>query len=100
MDEQEQARQELEALVKVPGALRVITNEVVPELRQDMKDATSPIREGKEALLLQPDTFVIHHVTRLEAVEHRGTLRAHTDEGDWTEGRPAALLKRLREWRG
>ena len=112
MDEQELALAELEALVKVPGALKIITSEIRPELRQDPDDPRSPVREdvapegGEEGfvradeLLRSPATFVLHDVTRLEASAHLGMVRAHSAEGDWTEGRPTALLKRLREWRG
>lgn len=96
----EQAMAEMTMLMQVPGALRIITNEVRPDLRQDPGDPHSPIRGGEEGLLLRPDTFVIHEVTRIEAIPHRGCVRAYSAEGDWTEGRPESVLRRLREWRG
>jgi len=42
-----------------------------------------------------PAHFVVHAVTRLELLPHRGTVRAHTDEGDFCEGEPGVLLVRL-----
>jgi hypothetical protein len=98
-DQDKQALTELEALVKVKGALRIITSEVRPELREDRKDPRSPFK-GSEAALLDPATFVLHDVERIEVSAHRGVVRAYSTEGDWTEGRPAAVLKRLREHRG
>lgn len=100
VSDDELALAELVALVQVPGALRIITNEVRPDLRQDPDDPNSKLPEDADPdLLLRPDTFVQHHVTRLEVRAHLGAVRAHSAEGDWTEGRPAAVLRRLREWR-
>ncbi|RJQ04810.1 MAG: hypothetical protein C4551_10040 [Bacillota bacterium] len=103
MDEQLAVAQ-LEALVKVPGSLKVITNEVRPDLRKDPADPRSPIRddvlEADPAALKKVGTFVLHDVVRLEGPTHRGTYVASTAEGDWCEGYPADLLKRLQEWAG
>jgi hypothetical protein len=101
MDERTQARNELEALSKVPGALRIITNEVHPDLRMDRGDPRSQLPEGSDADLLSPSTFVIHDVVRI--VDHpsrEGALRAYSAEGDFCEGYPEALIVRLRAWRG
>jgi hypothetical protein len=98
MDQDKVAMQELEALAKVPGALRIITSEVRPEFREDKKDARSAAKA--DAVLTDPATFVLKDVERIEVIEHRGTVRAYSKDGDWTEGRPAAVLKRLREHRG
>lgn len=98
MEEDKQAITELEALAKVPGALMIITSEIVPQFRRSKDDPSSAPKEG--AALAVATTFVQHAVTRLEVIEHRGTIRAYSDEGDWTEGRPVALLRRLREHRG
>lgn len=102
MDEEQQVRQELAALVKVPGALKIITSEVQPHLRVDPKDAKSLLNEKKHDpdILKAVSTFVLHDVVRLEEIEHRGVIRAWSAEGDWTEGKPGPLLKRLREHRG
>jgi hypothetical protein len=98
MDQDKVAMQELEALAKVPGALRIITSEVRPEFREDRKDARSAAKA--DAVLTDPATFVLKDVERIEVIAHRGTVRAYSKDGDWTEGRPAAVLKRLREHRG
>lgn len=104
--DREMALAQLEALLAVPGALKVITNEVRPELRADRTDARSPLREAVVdgvALASRPDTFVLHDVTRLEAAPgaagENGQYVAYTDEGDYCQGQPAALLARLTEWR-
>jgi hypothetical protein len=92
----------LTALAQVPGALKVITNEVLPSLRKDEADPRSPIRA--DVLAVYPDalrrvsTFVLHDVVEITGPDERGRYRARTAEGDWTEGHPAALLRRLQEW--
>jgi hypothetical protein len=43
--DQELARAELEALVQIPGFLKIITAEVKPEFRKDPKDRRSPLDE-------------------------------------------------------
>lgn len=109
---------QLKALLKVPGALRIITNEVRPELRRDPGDANSPLDPAKldavpgepedakdaarEALrvgtyLRRPSTFVIHDVVRLEGPNDKGQYTAWTAEGDACMGQPEALLARLQE---
>jgi hypothetical protein len=98
---------QLEALLKVPGSLKVITNEVQPRLRADRKDARSPF--DAEALSADPDlpkkpgSFVLHAVTRIEPASgvagENGQYVAYTDEGDDCRGQPEALLVRLQEWR-
>lgn len=98
---------QLEALLKVPGSLKVITNEVQPRLRADRKDARSAF--DAEALSADPDlatkpgSFVQHAVTRIEpapgAAGENGQHVAYTDEGDYCQGQPEALLVRLQEWR-
>jgi hypothetical protein len=97
------AVQELEALVQVPHALRIITNEVHPDLRMDATDPRSEAHPAKLAedpmLLTKTTSFVIHDVVRLEGPNERGQYTAYSAEGDYTTGQPAALLKRLREWR-
>lgn len=87
MDDHEQAANELAALVKVPGALKIITANEHPKPPAGL-DHTHPAY------------FVQHDVVRIEPVEHRGTLRAYSAVGDWCEGKPAPLLARLRKWRG
>lgn len=98
--DQELARAQLKALARVPGALKVITSEIRPELRHDRTDPRSPLHpKHDESLLLSPATMVCHDVTKLEGPDDRGRMVAHTAEGDWTSGLPAALLRRLQEWR-
>lgn len=97
---------QLEALLAVPGALKVITNEVRPELRADRKDPNSPLKDpvvdGVD-LAKRADSFVQHDVTRVEpaggAPGENGQYVAYTDEGDYCQGQPQALLVRLQEWR-
>jgi hypothetical protein len=80
------AYDQLVALVNVPGALQVITNEHAHE-----GDCTSI-----EATLDQPAHFVCHNVTEIEEAGG-GLYRAKTAEGDWTVGNAEDLLKRLQQ---
>jgi hypothetical protein len=89
--------EELKALVRIPGALRIITNEVKPELREDRDNPASPA--GGDADLTNPATFVTHHVTDVAGPDERGRYLATSDEGAWVTGYPDALLARLRQWR-
>lgn len=101
MDDREQAITELEALAKVPGALKIITSEVHPDYREDKKDPKSPPKDGVD--VGRPAVFVQHDVVKIEpkpGPNPGGQLRAWSDEGDYCEGQPEALLTRLREWRG
>lgn len=105
--DRDQAIAQLEALLTVPGALKVITNEVQPALRADKTDPRSPFRE--DVLADAPNaaksaaSFVCHDVVRLEeargAAGENGQYVAYTAEGDYCQGQPEALLVRLQEWR-
>jgi hypothetical protein len=101
MDEQE-ALAILSAMIAIPGALKIITNEVRPELRQDPEDPSSPVREDVEAadpnILKKVSTFVLHNGVALEGPNHKGQVAVHSAEGDWTMGQPSAVLARLTEW--
>lgn len=97
---------QLEALTKIPGGLKVITNEVRPDLRADATDPNSPLREAVVDgvdLARRPDSYVLHDVTRIElaggAPGEGGQYVAYTAEGDYCQGQPEALLVRLQEWR-
>lgn len=95
---------QLNALVVIPGALRIITSEIKPELRQDPDDIRSRVREDAEAedpdILKRVHTYVLHNVVRIEEPEDdRLIYSAWSDEGDSCAGRPEALLTRLQEWR-
>ena len=106
------AKAELEALVKVPGALKIITNmhacgggihPSFPGFRESRcVRATFPMSD--------PRHFVLHDVASLEFSDHGGVscVRAYSamyeaPDGrktrDWTEGRSADVLKRLQEWK-
>jgi hypothetical protein len=89
---------ELKALIQIPGALKIITNEVQPELRQDRQDPRSAPADDVD--LRDPQAFVCHNVVELEGPDDRGRYRARSAEGDWTVGYPEQLLSRLRQWRG
>jgi hypothetical protein len=78
---------ELEALAAIPGALKIITAEPMVE-------------DDPDADLTSPSSFVCHDVVEIEGPDARGRYIAHSAEGDWTTGYPAALLARLRQWRG
>lgn len=95
MDDNERAIASLEALAKIPGALRVITNEVRPELREDRKEARSAAKEDVD--LRDHATFVIHDVVAIEGPNEKGCYTATTAEGDWCMGYPVDLLNRLTE---
>lgn len=84
---------QLNALVQIPGALKVITNE------HDHANGLHPTPEdcaAVETTLDQPAHFVCHDVITVEDTGG-GLYRALTDEGDWTVGYPDDLLKRLQQ---
>jgi len=80
------AYDQLVALLAVPGALQVITNE----------HAHGGDCSTSEVPLDQPAHFVCHNVTEVEDAGG-GLLRAKTAEGDWTVGKPEDLLRRLQQ---
>lgn len=75
------AIQQLQALLTVPGALKIITSE----------------QAGNDLPLTDPRAFVCHDVTHFEGPDDKGRVKAHTAEGDWCLGYPADLLPRLQE---
>ena len=92
----EQAIAQLKALIEVPGALKIITNEPRPI------EAQKALWGGEESAfvpfpLSDPRAFVCHDVTRLEGRNEKGYVAAHTAEGDVCIGSPEALLPRLLE---
>lgn len=121
MADREQALAELQALLAVKGALKIITSEVADELKAKPGDPNSPMLQSKAikfvrearglsgsedegldhvgAALKMPSAFVLHDVTSLEGPDLNGAYRAYSDEGDHTSGFPEDLLRRLREWR-
>lgn len=92
---------QLEALVEIPGALRVITNEHACGGGKHPSDPgfNHEACAAFEADLSKPEHFVIHDVVSIEGPDHKGRYTAFTDEGDWCMGQPEALLKRLTEVR-
>ena len=91
----ELAEGQLKALVRVPGALRIITAEVHPDHREDRDDPRSRAKEGTN--LAHHSAYVVHDVVRLEGPDDQGRWTAYSAEGDWTRGLPDALLNRLTE---
>jgi hypothetical protein len=92
---QELAEAQLKALVKVPGALRIITAEVHPDHREDRDDPRSRAKEGVN--LAHHSAFVVHDVVTLDGPDAQGRWTASSAEGDWTRGLADALLSRLTE---
>jgi len=86
MEQDDTAVAELEALLAIPGALKIITNEPNPDAPDN-------------ADLRLPSSFVCHDVTGITGPDERGRYLASSAEGDWTLGYPSALLSRLRQWR-
>lgn len=78
--------------LKTPGTLQIITDERaagVPESAAHPRFAANPLAD--------PALWVCHAVTRVEGPDENGRMVAYSDEGDWCQGRPAALFRRLRE---
>lgn len=79
-------RELLEAMVKVPGALKLI----VPFRREGKEDA-----DPKD-----PATFLWEDVTAIEPHPSKDhLLRAETAEGSICDGTAGALLRKLQDWR-
>ena len=93
---------QLNALAAVPGALRIITSEVRPDLREDPRNPRSHVRT--ELLAQLPDllhnrrSFVAHDVRELRGPNPNGEFMAVSAEGDLCIGQPGGLLQRLTEW--
>ncbi len=94
-----QAILQLEALVLVPGALRIITNMHACGGGVHPDGSRGPFDEEKCAKFKHPLTnsrhFVVHDVVRVEGPNHRKEYRAFTEEGDHCTGQPVAVLRRL-----
>ena len=93
------------AVEHTPGFLKIITDEVHPDIRQDTGNARSQVRAEKlqedEDILRKPSSFVLHDVVAIEPHPSReGVYRAVTAEGDFCEGRPQALWNRLVQHQG
>ena len=88
-----EAIKNLKKLVRERGTLRIITSEC-----KSRKCNASGHDEG-QFTLRDPRHFIIHDVVHLEGPNHYGQFRARSDEGDWCQGQPEALLPRLLEAR-
>lgn len=130
MDEQEQALAELKALLKIPGALMHITDELIDDLKDhdalpaEHRDADTraasiararlPLRpdidpgpdvidtadpSARIPILNRPSSFVRLPIIRIEGPDEKGYIKAFAEDGSWRRGKPAAVLKRLREGR-
>ena len=94
--DRKQAIWTLQELVKKSGALRIITAECVSKACTG--SPTSPAGHDVGLFkLADPRHFVIHDVVSLDSPNHRGQVKAHSAEGDWTLGQPEAVLARLLE---
>jgi hypothetical protein len=79
------ARQQLDALIEVPGALKIITSEET--------------KDGRGYPVTDPRHYVLHDVVRLEEIPSQpNQIRAWSAEGDYTQGSVAAVLRRLQQW--
>lgn len=90
-----------ETLEQHPGRLMVITNEILPILRENADDPRSPVRADLLAedptALQRHGTFVCHAVTEILGPDARGYVAAVTAEGDACMGRPYDVLARCSE---
>ena len=90
-----QALKELGALLKAGGALRIITSKHdcgggwTPSKAKELKAC-----ETYKFPRTHPAHYLIHDVVRL-VVRPKGQVRAWTNEGDYMDGEPAAVLARL-----
>lgn len=105
---------QINALIKVPGALKIITAEHACGIPAVVGEAfpTDPAHQkaceafaakeadaqGRPLDLQHPKHFVLHDVVAIEELAG-GIVRASTKEGDWTEGKAMAVLNRLQQWR-
>jgi len=100
---------ELQALVKVPGSLRIITGEHAcgGGLHPDVRDRESGARlpfdteacAAFEHGLVDGRHFVWHNVVEVEGPDDRGNVTVRSEEGDFTYGKPADVLARSSEWK-
>ena len=90
MDKKE-AKEMLSDMLKVPGLLRIITNECISA------NCKGDEHDESEYRLTDPRHFVIHKVVRLEELPN-GQMRAHSAEGDWCQGQAQDVLRRLQKW--
>jgi len=87
-------------MAKMPGTLKIITNahtcgvDLVPRDTADLM-----LCAQYQYPVTDPRHFVLHDVVKLESREDKGRVRVYSAEGDYTEGKPEAVLSRLRQWR-
>ena len=96
---------ELQALAKIPGALKIITSEHAcgAGKHPTMPPFDEAMCKAYRYPLTDPRHMVIHDVVRLKKVirpDGRERWQAFSAEGDYIWPAPAgALLRRLQEWR-
>jgi hypothetical protein len=105
----------LQALVAVPGTLRIITNThacggahtSTARFKHDGSPAIDDPTTAKEKAtcdafefnMKHPNHFVIKDVVRIEGPNDKGQVAAFTaDDVDYCVGQPAAVLNRTQEW--
>lgn len=93
---------QLEALVKVPGALKIITNvhRCQKAMHPRLKGFSAKKCDAFKPDVRHPGHFVVHDVIRIEGPNAQGQYTAFSAEGDYCIGQPEALLKRLQEANG
>lgn len=90
----EEARKSLYSLVD-SGVLRIITNQCISaKCKDDGKGRVT--HDETDHPVTSPAHFIIHDVVALKETP-KGQMRAYTAEGDWCEGQPEALVRRLLE---
>ena len=99
--ESSQALQEIKALLEVKGSLLIITAEHAcgSSPRGPADDKEQKTCDGYGYPTTHPQHFVIHEAVRLQEKlpATPKQIRVYSKEGDYTQGRPAAVLRRLRK---
>lgn len=98
--DRELALAQLRALVQVPGALKIITNEHAcgGGTHPDSPGFDTRVCAAYQHDLYSPRHFVLRDVVALDGPDAQGRYYARSAGGDWTRGYPEALVRRLQEW--
>ena len=96
-----QALKQLKALLKVGGALQIITAEHAcgANARGPADAKEEKVCDAYTYPTTHPKHFVIHEAMKLQEKlpSTPNQIRLYSKEGDWTQGQPSAVLSRLLE---